>query len=252
MKLDSREFQCQLNGLRFADRPSGIQAFFSFVTDFDPHVSLHTNKRKELKFEEFFFDTAGGDFAAQQIHLRVRVLSDRIICTHKAIARDRYWLKKMRVDCSAKNAETKFEEDIYGYHSMFAWEMTCSQPLQKRFPTVGDWAELYEGTEDVCATDRPLVAAPSRFFYQVTNIEIHFDGHNNHKKCKAPATLEFKYEDSGHKKLLAVEFAWKHIQPGENFAPYHVRRMRHFFAALYRSPWADSSSDLTKCQAQSL
>ena len=135
---------------------------------------------------------------------------------------------------------------------MFAWEMACSQPLRKRFPTVGDWAELYAGTERICATDRPLVAAPSRFFYQVTNIEIHFDGRTNHKKCKAPATLEFKYDDSGHKKLLAVEFAWKHTQSGENFASYHVRRMRHFFAALYRSPWADLSSDLTKCQAQSL
>jgi len=252
MKLDSREFQCQLDGLRFQDRPSGIQAFFSFVRDFDPHVSLHTNKRKDLDFEEFFLDTAGGDFAAQQIHLRMRVFSDRILCTHKAIARDRYCLKTMRVDCSAKDARTKLEEDIYAYHSMFAWEKACSQPLQKRFSTVGDWADLYEGTEDVCAIDRPLVAAPSRFFYQVAQIEIHFDGNKDNKKHKAPATLEFKYDDSGQKKLLAVEFAWKHIEPGEHFAPYHVRQMRHFFAALYRSPWADSSSDLAKCQAQRL
>jgi hypothetical protein len=252
MKLNSREFQCQLAGLRFPDRPSGIEALFSFVRDFDPHVSLHTNKRKDLKFEEFFLDTAGGDFAAQQIRLRVRVLSDRINCTHKAIARDRYWLKKLRVGCSAKDATAKLEEDIYGYHSMFAWEMTCSQPLQKRFSTVGNWAELFEGTEDVCAIDRPLVAAPSRFFYQVAQIEIHFGGNKVHKRHRAPATLEFKYDDSGHQKLLAVEFAWKHIDPGEDFAPYHVQRMRHFFAALYRSPWADSSSDLTRCQAQRL
>lgn len=252
MKLDSREFQCQLDGLRFPDRPAGIQAFFSFVKDFDPHVSLRTNKRKDLQFEEFFFDTAGGDFAAQQIHLRMRVYSDRITCTHKASARDRYWLKKTRVGCSAKDATTKLEEDIYGYHSMFAWQMTCSQPLRKRFSTVGDWAELFVGTEDVCAIDRPLVAAPSRFFYQVAKIEIHFDGHKANKKHKAPATLELKYDDSEHKKLLAVEFSWKHIEPGEDFAPFHVRRMRHFFAALYRSPWTDSSSDLAKCQAQRL
>jgi hypothetical protein len=58
MKVDSREFQCQLDGVRFQDRPSGIQAFFSFVGDFDPHVSLHMNKRKDVHFEEFFFDTA--------------------------------------------------------------------------------------------------------------------------------------------------------------------------------------------------
>jgi hypothetical protein len=210
------------------------------------------NKRKDVQFEEFFFDTAGHDFAAQQIRLRVRVFSDRIICTHKAIARDRYCLKTMRVDCSAKDATTKFEEDIYGYHSMFAWEMACSQPLQKSFATVGDWAELYEGTEDVCARDRPLLAAPSRFFYQVAKIEIHFDGYKDNKNYKAPATLELKYDDSGRKKLLAVEFAWKHIEPGEDFAPSHVRRMRQFFAALYRSPWADTSSDLAKCQAQRL
>ena len=252
MKVDSREFQCQLERLRFADRPSGTQGFFAFVTDFDPHVSVTTNNRKDFQFEEYFFDTAGGDFAARQVHLRVRVFSDRIDCTHKAIARDRYWLKKMQVGCSATNARTKLEEDIYGHHSMFAWETVCSQPLRTRFPTVGSWANLYAGTEGICPTDRPLVAAPSRFFYQVTNIEVHFEGRTTRKKCKAPATLEFKYADPGHKKLVAAEFAWKHIRSGENFAPYYVRRMRHFFAALYRSPWADLSSDLIKCQAESL
>ncbi len=252
MKVDSREFQCQLDGLRFPDRPAGVQAFFSFVGDFDPYVSLHATKRKDLQFEEFFVDTAGGDFAAQQIHLRVRVFSDRIICTHKAIARDRYWLKKLRVGCSAKEFTTKVEEDIYGYHSMFAWELTCSQPLQKRFSTAGDWADLYEGTEAFCAIDKPLVAAPSRFFYQVAQLEMHFGGRKGRKKHKAPATLELKYDDAGHKKLLAVEFAWKHIGPGEDFTPFYVRRMRHFFAALYQSPWATTTADLAKCQAQRL
>lgn len=252
MKLNSREFQCQLDGLRFADRPSGILAFFTFVKDFDPHVSLHTNKRKDVQFEEFFLDTPGGDFAAQQIHLRVRVDSAQINCTHKVIARDRYWLRKMRVSCSAKPATAKLEEDIHGYHSMFAWQITCTQSLHKWFSTVGDWAELYGGTEQVCALDKPLVAAPKRFFYQVAQIELHFDGNKRRKKHISPATLELKYDDSGHKNLLAVEFAWKHIEPAEAFAPSHVRRMRQFFAALNRSPWADTSSDLAKCQVQCL
>ncbi|OAI50196.1 hypothetical protein AYO44_05865 [Planctomycetaceae bacterium SCGC AG-212-F19] len=252
MKLDSREYQCQLDRLRFPDRRTGIQAFFAFVRDFDPHVTLHTNKRKDTEFEEYFFDTAGGDIAEHQVHLRVRVFLDHISCTHKAIARDRYCLKKMRVGCSAKDATIKLEEDIYGYHSMFAWEMTCNQPLGKRFATVGDWAKLFAGTEDVCPTDMPLVAGSSRFFYQVAQIEIHFDEHKKNKKHKAPATLELKYDDAGHQKLLAVEFAWKHIESAEEFAANQVRRMRQFFAALYRSPWADASSDLAKCQAQRL
>ncbi len=252
MKLDSREFQCQLDAPRFADRPSGIRAFFSFVAGFDPHVSLHAAKRSDLQFEVFFYDTLSGDFAAQQIRLRVRVFPDHITCTHKVHARDRYWLKKARVDCSAKDAATKFEENIYGYHSMFSWEIFCNQPLQRRFSTLGDWAALFEGADDVCVTDKPLVAEPSRFFYQVAQIALHFDGRKDHGKYKASATLELKYGDSSYKKLLGVEFAWKHLEQDENFNAYHVRRMRHFYDALCRSQWADPSPDLARCQAERL
>jgi hypothetical protein len=243
MNLDSREYQCQLRLDLFADARGASDGLLDFVARLDRDVRLTAGERRPIRFAQTLYDTPAGDFRAAGLVLRRRRFPDGDACTFKASGRDRYDIEDAPVESADRHAETRLEENIYAFHSLFTRQTSLRLPQPREFTTVAAWDELFERASRMAPDRAPLVALRSSFFVRTAGLELDFAGQ------PAAATLELKYADAACTHLAEAELSWRHREDDESrFKRKPVRLMREFFAVINRSPWVDLARDLARCQ----
>lgn len=243
-KISSREYQCRLLLSRFPGREREAPAFFDMLEKLDPAVHVDASMYDLLRFEQYMLDTPHRAFFDAHVKLRVRTMPSWTSCTHKVTSRDLFYVRYANVDATDPDAETKLEENIYPYHSMWAAQTTTRHRKPQRFPFVRDWCDLFPSAAAIALKPTMLLRGPSTFFTTYCEIVVDMDG----ERCKA--TLEFKYGDEARTELRVVEFAWKHAPREGTFDPRLVRLMRRFHVLLAQSGWADLESSLLRAQTE--
>jgi hypothetical protein len=214
----------------------------AFVAALHPRVRLSAESIRRSDFTRELLDTGNRSFAARGLKLRVRRHASRLMCTFKAIALDRYVVRRSRVapaPAFRSKAVTKFEEGIYALHSAFSKQATVPMPLGWQFSHVSDWGRVFPGALEVSRPDEPLVIISKRAIRRTHKMVLEFED------ISAEAMLELGFVP-GSASPETADFSWKYRRKKGPFAPTTVLLMRRFSQALNQSSWADWDVHLRK------
>jgi hypothetical protein len=245
MRLSSREYQHRVAPNLFAKGDVDVARFLAFVARLDPRVRLTTDSIRSSEFTRELLDTAGRAFGARGLKLRIRKYRDRLTCTFKAIALDRYVVRRARImpaPAFRSKAVVKFEEGIYALHSAFSKQSTIPLPLGWQFARVSDWGRIFPGALEVSPRDEPLAVIAQRVIRRTHKMILEF------VDIEAEAMLELGFLP-GSEAPETADFSWKYRRKKGPFSPEAVVLMRQFSQALNQSEWADLDVHVRKALA---
>jgi hypothetical protein len=242
MRLSSREYQHRLSPNLFANGNADVSRFLEFVSGLHPRVRLAAGATESTSFTRELLDTDEGSFSSRGLKLRLRKYQSRWMACYKAVALDRYLVKRARVETApeyALDAVTKFEEGIYALHSAFSTQTSVPVPVGWGFERVADWSRIFPGAREIAPDDKPLHVTARRVIQKTHKVQLDFEG------FVADAMLEVGFEP-GSLVPETADFSWKYRRKKGRFLTGPISLMRAFSQALNQSTWADPDVHLRK------